>query len=43
MFGMFPLGFSSRTLTIPAAVISGFPQFVWADAEMVYRQSNAAA
>jgi hypothetical protein len=43
MFGMFPVGFSSGTPTIPAAVISGFPQFVQADAGTVFRRSNAAA
>jgi hypothetical protein len=42
MFGMFPVGFLSGTPTIPAAVISGFPQFVQADAGMVFRWSNAA-
>lgn len=43
MFGMFPVGFSSGTPTIPAMVISGFHQFIQADAGMVFRWSNAAA
>ena len=43
MFGMFPTGFSFGTPTIPAAVISGFHQFVQADAGMVFRRTNAAA
>jgi len=42
MFGMFPVGFSSGTPTIPAAVISGFHQVVQTDTGMVFRWSNAA-
>jgi len=43
MFGMFPVGFSFGTPTIPDVAVSGFHQFVQTDAGIVFRRSNAAA